>query len=1157
MAPAIAGDFVSRKHPFWLLTTAVFFLFSLLVLNQPVWLVLPSGSHSATITSEQAAATAVNQIAPLPNGLRLTHPRHTADFEATGLIFSPRTGGPAWQWQLTYVGTETGAVTAVSPVAPHTNAPNTIAYDRGNIVEQYVARSGSVEQQFVLPEPLPLAGGDLVIRGAVSSNGRFAASEQGWAWRNISGVVSLGDVTVLDANGEQLPAQMRVTAETTEIVVNGRFLETAAYPVLVDPQISTTDFQISKMGADYEFDAEFPAVAYNATAKEFFVVWQGNTETATLSKGEIEIFGQRLNATSGALVGDIVRISNVGPDGVGSHDAGQPDVVYNSTNNEYFVVWSGDPILNGEFEISGQRMSATGQQIGDDIRLSDMGLEGDINFAAVAPAVAFNSVNNDYLVVWTGDDGVDGEMEIYGQRVSAAGTEIGSDVRFSDMGPDGNIEFAASDPDVAHNSVNNEYVVVWRGDDDTLPFVNGENEVFVQRVNGATGAEIGTDFPISDMGTEGSDSYDAFTPRITFNSTNNEFFIVWVADDKNGTQINDEVEVFGQRLSGAAGLEVGNNDMRLSNMGPDGNKAFEAFAPDVAYNATENQYMVVWYGNTQAAGLNDGEFEVYAQRVDAVTGAEVGGDTRLSDMGPDGSVSFTALAPAVAYGNGVYQVVWYGDESAPGFLDDEMEIFGQLVTGATGAETGTNDRRLTRMGPAGYPEAAAFTPDVAFNSKNNEFFVVWSGSDNSGELRTGESEIFGQRISAADGALIGGPLRLSDMGLNGLKSYDAEAPAVAYNPTDNQYFVVWSGDDDSNFLADEEFEIYGQRVNAQNGLELGLDTRLSDMGPNSNPEYDGLLPDVAYNSVNNEYLVVWVGDDDTAPFQNDEFEVFGQRVSAAGLEVGSNDFHLSDMGPDGSVLFGVTETAVAYNPTANEYLVVWSGDDDILPLVDGESEIFGQRVAGPTGAAVGDNDFRISDMGPDGSGSYDAKSPDVAFNTTANEYLVVWSSEDDFPGMVKGEIEIFGQRLAGATGLAVGNNDFRISRMAQDGNVLFGAFAPRVAYNSKSNEYMVVWHGDNNLTGQVDGEFEVFGQKLNAAGQEVDEVVQISDMGPNGNAAYIALDPALAFAPTTDQFLVVWSGDDDTGEELFNGFEIFGQRTGTAYSVYLPLIMKK
>jgi hypothetical protein len=52
------------------------------------------------------------------------------------------------------------------------------------------------------------------------------------------------------------------------------------------------------------------------------------------------------------------------------------------------------------------------------------------------------------------------------------------------------------------------------------------------------------------------------------------------------------------------------------------------------------------------------------------------------------------------------------------------------------------------------------------------------------------------------------------------------------------------------------------------------------MGPDGNAGFDATEPDVAYGSTPNEYLVVWQGDDDTAPLVNEEFEIFGRRSGA-------------------------------------------------------------------------------------------------------------------------------------------------------------------------------------------------------------------------------------------------------------------------------------
>jgi hypothetical protein len=55
-------------------------------------------------------------------------------------------------------------------------------------------------------------------------------------------------------------------------------------------------------------------------------------------------------------------------------------------------------------------------------------------------------------------------------------------------------------------------------------------------------------------------------------------------------------------------------------------------------------------------------------------------------------------------------------------------------------------------------------------------------------------------------------------------------------------------------------------------------------------------------------------------------------------DVGANDFRISFTGSDGDTAFGATDPAVAYNGRANEYLVVWTGDDigPFSSLVDNE-----------------------------------------------------------------------------------------------------------------------------------------------------------------------------------------------------------------------------
>src|SRR5438876_1719533 len=82
-------------------------------------------------------------------------------------------------------------------------------------------------------------------------------------------------------------------------------------------------------------------------------------------------------------------------------------------------------------------------------------------------------------------------------------------------------------------------------------------------------------------------------------------------------------------------------------------------------------------------------------------------------------------------------------------------------------------------------------------------------------------------------------------------------------------------------------------------------------------------------------------------------------------------------------------------------------------------------------AEIGTNDFRITNMGTDGTTGPSALNPAIAYNSRNNEYLVVFIGD---PTNGTGETEIYGQRIDGTTGALLGTHDFRISHMGPDGN---------------------------------------------------------------------------------------------------------------------------
>ncbi|MEZ5098765.1 MAG: hypothetical protein R3C15_02970 [Thermoleophilia bacterium] len=461
-------------------------------------------------------------------------------------------------------------------------------------------------------------------------------------------------------------------------------------------------------------------------------------------------------------------------------------------------------------------------------------------------------------------------------------------------------------------------------------------------------------------------------------------------------------------------------------------------------------------------------------------------------------------------------------------------VAGALAGAAAGTQPLGQDTRVSQMGADGDGAFDAQDSAIAYNSVDHEFLVVWTGDRTVG-LSGSEDEVFG-RLLDASGQPIGTQFRISDMGPDGDAAFDAARPAVAYNPDANEYLVVWEADDSSP-LVDNESEIFGQRLSAD-GAEVGTnDFRISDLGTGIMfpVQASAIRADVAYNPVSHEYLVVWDGDDNVAPLADDEFEVWGQRLTQTGSEVGADDFRISSLGPDGDASYWAQDAAIAVNTQTGEYLVAFSGDDDTAPLVDGELEVYVQRLSS-TGAAVGTDDQRITDIGPPGETVYYGNEPDVVYSPAADEYLVAFALRDGITPDEESEIGV--QRLS-AAGAEVGTDDQVISDM---GPITGSGFAvgPSVAYNATGLEYLVAWEGVD----EVDpaNEQEIFAQRLDTSGAEVQDDVRISDIGADGATTADAGVPAVAWNAQANEYLIAFEGDDAVAPLVDNEFETYVRR---------------
>jgi len=452
---------------------------------------------------------------------------------------------------------------------------------------------------------------------------------------------------------------------------------------------------------------------------------------------------------------------------------------------------------------------------------------------------------------------------------------------------------------------------------------------------------------------------------------------------------------------------------RVTHMGPDLDFNFDAREADIAYNSTNNEYLLVWEGTDQRAGVAAGEAEIYAQRVNADTGAPVGEMAiRVSFMGSPNMAVYDARTPVVTYNpaHNEYLVVWYGDDNRGPLVEGEFEIFGQRINAATGALVGTLNFRISDMGPDGVRNYDAIDPAISYNARDDLYLVVWRGEDGTNLSPNGQFEIYGQLLNGATGAEVGSnDFPISSMGPLDDPNYDAFSPRLSYNATNNEFLVVWYGDDDTAPLVNDEFEVFAQRVAADTGSLLGGSaTRVSDAGANGDILREARRPDVTWNRDTNEYLVVWSADDTNGGRLDEEFEIYGQLLTATAAQTGENDFLISNMGGAAETVFDAFQPAVEYHGAAHQYVVSWRGDN----TVDGEYEIFSQRLDGPTRAPIGVPDQRLSHAGPDNSALYDARKVAMTEDAANGRIFIAWEQEDETATQTAGEFELFSSALA-------------------------------------------------------------------------------------------------------------------------------------------------
>jgi hypothetical protein len=451
-------------------------------------------------------------VAGRPGTLEVKDEAYRATFDAAGFSYTPTGGARPLGISLerlsrdrTSIDPADGTWSAESNVAVREVAPG--------VSERATARYGEVEWDVVLAAA-PRGAGDLVVSSRLTGMAGAPVrvdTADGPAWRiPLAGgeAVLLDELVVKDAAGKELHRALpTISGDSVALVVPAPVLESAAYPLTLDPTVSGPSPLVTGGGR--------PNAAFDGT--NFLVVWE------QVVGGDADIVGARVR-TNGTILSGPFQIST---STVGDLD---PDVAWNGNN--FLVVWE-FRVTNTQLDIRARTVNPDGALLGNEIFVSSAaGIQWLPNVAAGGST---------WFVVWT--DQRNGADDVFGTRVNGF-SQVLDPAGVPLTGTTAGTDFL---PDIAWNGTT--FLVVWQN---AFNPTTGDHDIFGRRVNRSTGSPIDSAIPIS--------TPTSFQGQPTVASDGSGFFVVW-EDNRNGSGLDvfgGRVDANGTPLSGT-GFVVGGN----------------------------------------------------------------------------------------------------------------------------------------------------------------------------------------------------------------------------------------------------------------------------------------------------------------------------------------------------------------------------------------------------------------------------------------------------------------------------------------------------------------------------------------------------------------------------------------------------------------------
>lgn len=263
------------------------------------------------------------------------------------------------------------------------------------------------------------------------------------------------------------------------------------------------------------------------------------------------------------------------------------------------------------------------------------------------------------------------------------------------------------------------------------------------------------------------------------------------------------------------------------------------------------------------------------------------------------------------------------------------------------------------------------------------------------------------------------------------------------------------------------------------------------------------LPTVAYNSIDDQFLITW---SDVRYNSNTDVDIYGSILNAKGETLYDNIVISGGKSGQG-------KSAVAFDPINKNYLVVWT---DWRNANNIDSDIYGQLL-NYKGEAIGGN-FAITNR------RTSQKQASVAFDPDQQRFLVAW--KDD---RLANNEKLYGRFISTQGKLL--DNEFLIARGEgkQD--------RPSLVYDQKRKRFLVVWRDivdeQQYLSTTLEGKgiFAAFVQNTNHESQTgiLIDTEEDACLPPSLYAA--------SYSAEDDLFLVTWTTARDY-QQL--GLDVFG-----------------